>query len=94
MNLNKIEKWVTIVFILVGIFVSVLLVEAVILAVNNQFKTPFVYFSLIPAFVIALLFSIPLKRDVKFLPKITFPVLFLFILISFILIFYPHDTFF
>ncbi len=67
--------------------------EAVILAVNNQFKTPFVYFSLIPAFVIALLFSIPLKRDVKFLPKITFPVLFLFILISFILIFYPHDTF-
>ena len=49
--------------------------------------------AIIPAFIITILFSIPLKRDVKFLPKITVPVLLLILLISLLMIFYPHDTF-
>jgi len=93
MNLNKIEKWLTIFFISASIFISVLLIEAVILALFSQFKPIFIYLALIPSFIIVILFSIPLKRDVKFLPKITVPVLILIILVSFILIFYPHDTF-
>lgn len=90
---NSLEKYTTTFLISFSIFVTVLLVEAVILAVNSQFKTPFVYFSLIPAFAITTLFSSHLKRDVKLLPKITVPVLLLILLVSLILIFYPHDTF-
>lgn len=90
---NSLEKWVTIFFMSASIFVSVLLVESIVLALLNEFKTLFIYFSLIPAFVIAMLFSTHLKRDVKFLPKITVPIMLLIFLVSLILIFYPHDTF-
>ena len=93
MNLSKIEKWVTIVFISAGTFISVLLAEAIILALASQFKTPFIYLAFILAFIIAIFFSIHLKKDVKFLPKVTLPVLLLIFLISLILVFFPHDTF-
>lgn len=91
--LEKIEKWATIFYLSASVFISFLLVETVILTLVHQFKPLFLYFSLISAFVVAVLFSIPLKRDVKFLPKITVPIIFLILLISLILIFFPHDTF-
>jgi len=93
MKINKIEKWLTIFFISASIFVSVLLAEAVILTLTNQFKVVFIYLALIPAFAISMLFPTNLKREVKFLPKITLPVFILILLVSLILIFYPHDTF-
>jgi len=80
-------------FLSASIFVSVLLVEAVVLTLIGQFKTLFVYLSLIPAFVLATFFSIQIKKDIRLLPKITAPTLLLILLISLILVFYPHDTF-
>lgn len=91
--LETIEKWATIFSLSAIIFISILLVEAVILALISQYKAPFVYFSLIPAFVIAIFFSIQIKKDIKLLPNMTIPVLLLIFLVSLILIFYPHDTF-
>lgn len=93
MNLDKIGKWATIFFMSSGIFVSVLLVETIILAFFSQFRAQFIYLSLITAFILAIFFSIQIKKDVKLLPKITSPVLVLIFLISLLLIFYPHDTF-
>lgn len=90
---NSIEKWVTIFLLSASIFVSVLLVEATVLALMNQFKIVYIYFSLIPALAIAMLFCIPIKRDVNLLPKISLPAVAILLLISYILIFYPHDTF-
>ena len=90
---HSLEKWATRFLLLASIFISVLLVEATVLALVNQFKTVFIYFSLIPAFIIAMLFSIPLKRDVKLLPDATLPIILILFLISLILIFFPHDTF-
>lgn len=93
MQLNKLGKWVTVFFLSASIFVSVILVEAVVLTLIEQFKVLFVSLSLIPAFILAIFFSIQIKKDARLLPKITAPVLLLILLISFILIFFPHDTF-
>ena len=93
MQLKKVEKWITMFLLLSSIFISVVLVEATVLALTDQFKAIFIYLSLIPAFAIAMLFSTHLKKDVKFFPSITIPCVLVFILISLLLIFYPHDSF-
>lgn len=93
MNINKINKWITIVFISACIFISIILVEAVILALINQFKIVYLYFALIPAFIIAIYSTFVIKRDINIFPKISFLVLIIFIILSLIMIFYPHDTF-
>lgn len=91
--LKKIEEKITIFSLSASIFVSVLLAETIILALINQFKAPFVYFSLIPALTLAIFYSRFIKRDIKLLPGVTMPAVFLIFLVSLILIFYPHDTF-
>lgn len=93
MLLNKFLKWTTIFFLSASLFLSVLLTIAIILALIGQFKILFVSLSLIPALILAIFISAQIKKDVKLLPKITLPVLLLILLISSILVFYPHDAF-
>src|SRR3989344_819214 len=87
------EKWITILLASSIVFVSVLLAEAVVLTLTNQFKISFVYLALIPSFFLASFFFTSVKKDIKLLPCVTSPALLLIFLISIILIFYPHDTF-
>jgi len=87
------EKWITILLASSIVFVSVLLAEAVVLTLTNQFKISFVYLALIPSFVLAAFFFTSVNKDIKLLPCVTSPALLLIFLISIILIFYPHDTF-
>ena len=90
---HTIEKWATFFLISASVFVSALLTEAAILTFTGQFKLPYIYFSLIPAFIVVILFSIRLKRDINLLPTVTISSILIFFLISLILIFFPHDTF-
>lgn len=90
---NKLERWITGLFLPASIFLSLLLTEAIILALIGQFKSLFVFLSLISALILTILFSVQIKKDVNLLPKITLPVLLITLLISSLLIFYPHDTF-
>lgn len=93
MNLNKIEKWLTILFISTSIFISVLLAEAIVLTLASQFKALFIYLALIPAFVASFFLLNSLKKDIGLLPKISLPVIFVVFLVSLILAFFPHNTF-
>jgi hypothetical protein len=90
---NSLEKWTTILFLSAGIFVSILSVESAALAFFNLFKITFIYLSLGPALVTAIVFTLHIRKDAKTLPSITIPALLLVVIISLILIFYPHDSF-
>lgn len=90
---NSLEKWITVFLLSSSIFISVLLAEATVLALMSQFKAIYIYFSLIPAFIIAMLFVIPLKKDVRSIPNVTLPLILILFLISLLLILFPHDTF-
>ncbi|MFH1827608.1 MAG: hypothetical protein ABH812_04275 [bacterium] len=89
----KIEKGMTLFFLSASIFISILLVEVIVLVLTNQFKIAFIYLALLPAFAVGMFFFTHLKKDIIFLPKISVPAIILIILVSFILIFYPHDSF-
>lgn len=91
--MKSVLKWITIFFLSAIVFVSFLLVEAVILTLAHQFKPLFLYFSLIPAFILAIFFRKHIKKDINTIPNLTIPVLLLIFLISLLLVFYPHDIF-
>lgn len=89
----KMEIWATRIFFFACIFISFLLVETVVLTLIHQFKQLFLYFSLIPASILAFYISFHINKDIDLIPKITIPVLLVIFLISLLLIIYPHDTF-
>ena len=87
------QKKITQFLLTANLFVMLLFSQAVVLALVNQFKLPLVIFSVIISLVLSRIFFSFFKRDIKLFPNFTVPAILIIFLVSFILIFFPHDTF-
>lgn len=87
------SEWLTKLFVSAIIFVVILLAQALLLTSLNQLKLVFLIISSFVSILLSILFLYFIKLDIKKLPHLTLPALFIILLISLILIFFPHDTF-
>ena len=92
-RLEKAEKWITVFFFCISIFVIFLLTQTLILTWINQFKLLYVSFFTLTSFLLTIIFFFFIKKDVKFLPSLNIPVLLIISLVCLIFIVFPHDTF-
>lgn len=92
-SLLNIGNWISLFSLITIIFWSLFLLQSFFLAFTDQFKTPFLYSSLFSSLVLTLIFGFFIKKDVRIFPSIGVLPAICIMLVSFLLIFYPHDTF-
>lgn len=90
--IKKIEGWTTIFFFCLAIFVLILLTQTLLLAWLNQFKFTYILISLGISSLFTAIFFRFIKKDIKLIPHLNIAVLLVILLISLILIFFPHDS--
>lgn len=91
--LKKIEEWATIFFFSAGVFVILLLIQALILMWFDQFKILYLSFCLLMSFILTIIFFYFIKKDAILLPRINISVLSIIFLVWSIFVLFPHDTF-
>lgn len=93
LTIKKIETWLTIFFFCLAFFVVIFLTQTLFLTWLNQFKFTYILISLVISSLITAIFFRFIKKDIKLIPHLNIAVLLVILLISLILIFFPHDSF-
>ena len=91
--LAKIEKSTTSVFLFVTSFVLLLLGQSIFLASINFFRLIPVLIACVISIIVSSIFLYFIREDIHLFPKVSFMMILVLVLISLILIFYPHDNF-
>ena len=91
--IKKIEEWITIFFLCIGIFVLIFLTQALLFTWLNQFKIIFLSISIFISFLLTIIFFFSIRKDVKVLPRLNIQALIVILLVCLIIIFFPHDSF-
>lgn len=91
--IEKIEKWATIFFFCTSVFVLIFLTQALLLTWLNQFKIEYIFICLFISSIFAFISFRLIKNDIKLIPRLSLAVISVIILVSLILIFFPHDSF-
>ena len=90
--IEKIEEWLTIFFFSSSIFVLVFLTQAMLLTWLNQFKIVYILISFLISLLLTSIFFRSIKKDIKLIPHLNIAVLSVILLVSLILISFPHDS--
>lgn len=90
--IRKIEEWGTILFFCSAIFVLIFLTQALLLTWLNQFKVEYLLISLSISFILSIVFFSLIKRNIKLLPHLNIGVLAVVLLVSLIIVLFPHDS--
>lgn len=86
-------KYFTVFVVTVGFFITVLLVQATFLALISRFTIPLIIVALFVSLILSVIFFLKIRKDRVFIPLITLPCLLLTLLILFLMVYFPHDTF-
>lgn len=90
---EKIEKWLTIFFFCISIFVVIFLTQALLLTWLNQFKTLYILACFAISFLLIIIFFLFIKKDIKILPRLNILFLITVSFVCLVFIFFPHDVF-
>lgn len=91
--IEKIEEWTTIFFFCASVFVLIFLTQALLLTWLSQFKTEYILISLSISLIFSIIFLRLIKKDMKLIPHLNLAVVSVIVLVSLILILFPHDSF-
>lgn len=91
--ITNIEKYFTIFFFCISIFVIFLLTQTLILTWIGQFKLLYISFSALTLFLLTIFFFFFIKKDMETLPHLNILPLIIILFACLIFIFFPHDTF-
>lgn len=92
-KITYIEKYFTIFFYGLSIFILCLMVQGTILTLANIFFLPLILLSSAIALIVALFCLKKTRKDIKVLPTISFPMILFTTIVLSIIIFLPHDSF-
>lgn len=90
--ISKIEEWGTILFFGSAIFVLTFLTQALFLTWLNQFRIEYLLICLPTSGLLTIVFFSLIKRNIKLLPHLNIGVFAVVLLVSLVLIFFPHDS--
>ena len=87
-----IEKYFTVFFYGLCVFVLCLITQGVILTLANIFFLPLILLSCFISLIFALIFLKKTQKNIQVMQKITLPMIIFTLIIVGIIIFFPHDT--
>lgn len=90
--IRKIEEWGTILFFGSAIFVLTFLVQALFLTWLNQFKIEYLLICLPTSGLLTIVFFSLIKSNIKLIPHLNIGVFVVVLLVSLVMMFFPHDT--
>lgn len=91
--IRRLEELTTKIFLFGTSFILIFLGLTIILASFNYFKFIPVLCAFIISCIMSFLYLLYIKKDVRFFPRISLLVIFIVLLVSLVIIFYPHDNF-
>ena len=91
--LTSIEKFITLSFLFGTSFLILLLGQSIFLASINFFKFTPVLCAFVISCVVSLSYLLHIKKEIRLFPRISFFVILTVLIISLIIILYPHDNF-
>lgn len=92
-TITRIEEFITLSFLFGTSLVILLLGQSIFLASINFFKFTPVLCAFVISCIVSFLYLLHIKEEILFFPRISFYVILTVLIVSLIIIFYPHDNF-